>query len=75
MANNRINRYIGAIALGTVMMAVPGCTDTWDDHYDSSESVAGTTRTLWDMIKDNPNYSKFANIVQHGVNGLMIICL
>ena len=65
MANNRINRYIGAIALGTVMMAVPGCTDTWDDHYDSSESVAGTTRTLWDMIKDNPNYSKFANIVQH----------
>ena len=47
------------------MMAVPGCTDTWDDHYDSSESVAGTTRTLWDMIKDNPNYSKFANIVQH----------
>lgn len=65
MANNRINRYIGAIALGTVMIAVPGCTDTWDDHYDSSESVAGTTRTLWDMIKDNPNYSKFANIVQH----------
>ena len=25
MANNRINRYIGAIALGTVMMA--GCRD------------------------------------------------
>lgn len=65
MANNRINRYIGAIALGTVLMAVPGCTDTWDDHYNSNESVSGTTLTLWDMIKDNPKYSKFANIVKN----------
>ena len=65
MANNRINRYIGAIALGAVLTAVPGCTDTWDDHYNSNESVSGTTLTLWDMIKDNPNYSKFANIVKN----------
>ncbi|MBO7120746.1 MAG: hypothetical protein J6W03_10565 [Bacteroidaceae bacterium] len=65
MANNRINRYIGAIAIGTVLTVVPSCTDTWDDHYDSDESVAGTTLTLWDMIKDNPNYSKFAEIVRN----------
>ena len=65
MANNRINRYIGAIALGTVMMAMPGCTDTWDDHYDSSESAGGTTETLWDIIKNKPELSKFADILSH----------
>ena len=64
MANNRINRYIGAIALGTVLTAVPSCTDTWDDHYDNDPS-SGTTLTLWDVIKDNPNYSRFADIVRH----------
>lgn len=63
MANNRINRYIGVIALGTVLMAVPGCTDTWDDHYDSG-STPETTATLWERIKSNPNYSRFADIVQ-----------
>ena len=64
MANNRINRYIGAIVLSTVLTAVPSCTDTWDDHYDNDPS-SGTTLTLWDVIKDNPNYSRFADIVRH----------
>ena len=65
MANNIINRYIGAIVIGAVLVAVPGCTDTWDDHYDSDGVVSGTTATLWDQIKDNPNYSRFADIVRH----------
>ena len=67
MANNRINRYIGAIALGIVLMAVPACTDTWDDHYNVNESVSGTTQTLWDVINDpkNPQFSKFRDIVQN----------
>ena len=64
MANNRINKYIGAIALGTVLMVVPGCTDTWDDHY-NNEPASGATLTLWDLIKDNPDYSRFADIVRH----------
>lgn len=64
MANNRINRYIGAIALGTVLTVVPGCTDTWDDHY-NNEPASGATLTLWDLIKDNPDYSRFADIVRH----------
>ena len=63
MANNRIKRIIGAMALGIVLWAVPSCTDTWDDHY-NSEPDSGATGTLWDMIKDNPNYSRFANIVR-----------
>ena len=67
MANNRINRYIGAIAISTVLMAIPSCTDTWDDHYNSNESVSGTTQTLWDVISspDNPEFSRFADIVRH----------
>lgn len=65
MANNRINRYIGAITLGTVLLAVPGCTDTWDDHYYGNGSNSGATVSLWDQIKSNPNYSRFADIAQH----------
>ena len=65
MANNRINRYIGAITLGTVLLAVPGCTDTWDDHYYGNGSTSGTTVTLWEQIKSNPNYSRFAEIAQN----------
>ena len=67
MANNRIKRYLGAIALGTVLLAVPGCTDTWDDHY-SNDPVSGTTQTLWDVISDeknHPEFSRFKEIVQH----------
>ena len=63
MANNRIRKYIGAIALGTVLVAVPSCTDTWDDHY-TGDPDSGVTGTLWDMIKDNPNYSRFADILK-----------
>lgn len=66
MANNKINRYIGAIAIGTVLMGVPSCTDTWDDHYGVNESVSGTTQTLWDVINDpNNNFSRFRDIIQH----------
>ena len=64
MANNRINRYIGAIVVGTVLVAVPGCTDTWDDHY-NNDPASGTTLTLWDLIKDNPDFSRFADIAKH----------
>ena len=64
MANNRIRKYIGAIALGAVLVAVPSCTDTWDDHY-TSDSASGATGTLWDKIKDNHSYSRFADIVRN----------
>ena len=65
MANNRINRYIGAIALGAVLAVVPGCTDTWDDHYNDVETDPQAELTLWEQIIKNPNYSRFAEILQH----------
>lgn len=56
-----MKQYIGAIALGSVILAVPGCSDTWDDHY---EGGAGTSATenLWQKISENPNLSRFAQI-------------
>lgn len=65
MANNRINKYIGAMVMGTVLMAVPGCTDTWDDHYKANESAVGATQTLWEVISSNPQLSKFRTILQN----------
>ena len=66
MANNRFNKYIGAIALGAALTAVTGCTDTWDDHYDSDVSVSGTSKTLWNYIEDNwDKYSRFGTIAKN----------
>lgn len=64
MANNRINKYIGAITLGTVLMVVPGCTDTWDDHYSANGNGSEATLTLWEQIKNNPDYSLFSEILE-----------
>lgn len=64
MANNRINKYIGALALGTVLLAVPGCTDTWDDHYNDSGSAVDAKLSLWEQISSDPNYSRFAGIAK-----------
>lgn len=65
MANNRIYKYVGTIAFGTLLTMMPGCTDTWDDHYNIDGSASTETATLWEVIKSNPNYSRFADIVQH----------
>ena len=66
MANNKINKYIGIIAFGTALTAVTGCTDTWDDHYNSDVSVSGTSKTLWNYIEDNwDKYSRLGTIAQN----------
>ena len=52
------------MALGTVLLAVPACTDTWDDHYNSTGTATDPTKTLWEEISTNPNYSRFKDIVQ-----------
>jgi len=65
MAKNRINKYIGAIALGAVIMAIPSCSDTWDSHYGTvNEESEIATQTLWEQIQSNPNLSRFATIAQ-----------
>ena len=65
MANNRINKYIGTIAFGAFLVAVTGCTDTWNDHYDVSAEGSQATRSLWEQISSNPKYSRFTDILRN----------
>ena len=65
MAKNKLNKYIGAVTMGALILAAPSCSDTWDDHYaplDNTDPEA--TQTLWEQISSDPNLSRFAAIVQ-----------
>lgn len=65
MANNKFNKYIGAIALGAAILAVPSCSDDhFDINYGGDENSAIATKTLWELINDNPNLSKFKTIAE-----------
>lgn len=57
----RMKKYIGAVALGTLVLAVPSCSDTWDEHYDGGAGTSAT-ENLWQQISSNPNLSRFAAI-------------
>ena len=59
----RIQKYIGAAILGTVIMAVPSCTDVVDDHYHPGEGTSAT-ESLWDLIEKNPKLSRFKQIAE-----------
>lgn len=66
MANNKFNKYIGAIALGAAIMAVPSCSD---DHFDptyggNNEQSVDATKTLWQHICENPKLTKFKTIAE-----------
>ena len=65
MANNKFNKYIGAMALGAAILAVPSCSD---DHFDinhgGENQSAVATESLWELIEKNPNLTKFATIAK-----------
>lgn len=63
MIKKRFNQYIGAIALGMVAFAMPGCTDTWDEHY-AEVTDPSTQLTMWDQISANPKLSKFKALAE-----------
>ncbi len=65
MVKNIFNKYIGLLTIGAVIMAVPGCTDSWDDHYINESGNTAATQTLWEVISTNPNLTKFATIAKH----------
>ena len=48
-----------AIMLAT-SLALAGCSDEWDDHYNGPLNADGT---LWEAIKANPDLSNFASVV------------
>ncbi len=61
---NKTKKYIGTMALGAVILAAPGCSDTWDDHYAGNEGGSAATETLWEQIESYPNLSRFASIAK-----------
>ena len=65
MAKNKINKYIGAIALGAAILAVPSCSDDHFENYGGDDNrSAVATESLWELIENNPNLSKFATLVK-----------
>lgn len=64
MANKKLNKYIGTVILGAAILAVPGCSDTWDDHYVDGDKGNVATKTLWEQITSNPDLSRFAEIAK-----------
>ncbi len=61
---NKTKKHIGALALGSVILAATGCSDTWDEHYNGSETGSAATATLWQQIESNPNLTRFASIAK-----------
>ena len=66
MTNNKFNKYIGAIALGAVILAVPSCSD---DHFDlnyggDDKQSVDATKTLWQHICENPKLTKFKTLAE-----------
>lgn len=56
-----INKYLGAMLMGAALVAVPSCTDTWDEHY-RTEDENTASETLWELLTAREELSKFCEI-------------
>ena len=66
MAKKRLNMYLGAFTVGVALLATQGCSDSWDEHYSpEGSSNSEVTETLWDVISNNPDLTRFADILEH----------
>lgn len=61
---DKIKKYIGAVILGSAMLTVPSCSDTWDEHYAPDKASTSATKSLWDLISENPDLSRFKAIAE-----------
>lgn len=66
MTKTKIKTIIQTSLIGAaVLTAFPACSDTWDDHYDTSGDFNSTaTETLWEQIEKNPKLTQFAQILK-----------
>lgn len=51
------------VCLMSFGLMVASCSDTWDDHYDY-QGEGMIEGSLWQAIKQNPNLSNFASVVE-----------
>ncbi len=58
-----INKYLSAFVMGTALMAVPSCTDSWNEHYQTEDQYT-VTETLWELLENNEDLSNFRDIVE-----------
>ena len=67
---NKINIKVAAgvlsLLLTPVSLLLTGCADKWDDHYEGQVTAqyGMSDNTLWQAIKDNPQLSNFASVVE-----------
>lgn len=48
--------------MGTALMAVPSCTDTWNEHYQTEDAYTAT-ESLWELLEAREDLSNFRSIV------------
>ena len=49
--------------MGTALLAVPSCTDTWNEHY-LSEDAYTANESLWEVLEGREDLSNFREIVE-----------
>lgn len=61
----KINKLIyGSLLCCGIAAALTACTETWDDHYESLGNSGIHEGSLWQAIKNNPDLSNFASVVE-----------
>lgn len=56
-----IKKYLGAFMMGTALVAVPSCTDTWTEHY-VTEDAYTAEESLWELLESREDLSRFCAI-------------
>ena len=49
--------------MGTALMAVPSCTDTWSEHY-LTEDAYTANESLWEVLEGREDLSNFREIIE-----------
>ena len=62
MKRSKIYTKVAGLALAA--LAIVGCTDTWNDHYDAGMPEGAASGTLWSTIKDNGNLNNFVRVME-----------
>ncbi|MBR0274614.1 MAG: fasciclin domain-containing protein [Prevotella sp.] len=62
MKRNRIYAKIAGVAMAA--LAIVGCSDTWNDHYEAGLADGAVNSSLWEVIEDNSQLSNFARVLK-----------
>lgn len=62
----KVNILFRACLVGCAICAAAGCSDTWDDHYESVvvNNTGGNDGSLWEAIQQNSDLSNFARVIE-----------